>query len=226
VRARSVGRLIVVEGLDACGKSTLAEMLARHLGGEGRPAFLLTRHTATERSGGYVTDHLTALRTLIWEYPPHARTSELGFGHWSALIGAWFHAVDHTLVRPLLATGTWVVADSWFHKFMARFTLQVGTAAAAAPFRGLTRPDSVLWLDVPPEECAHRRVEFRSTESGEWHAHADGFVDYQRRVRQVYVELAEKLDWERLPPADVEEVAAEAYARITGADNVGQRVAS
>jgi hypothetical protein len=190
------------------------------------PAFLLTRHTVTERSGGYVIDHLTALRTLIWEYPPHARTSELGFGHWSALIGAWFHAVDHTLVRPLLATGTWVVADSWFHKFMARFTLQVGAAAAAAPFRGLTRPDSVLWLDVPPEECAHRRAEFRSTESGEWHAHADGFVDYQRRVRQVYVELAEKLDWERLPPADAPEVAAEAYARITGVDNVGQRVAT
>ncbi len=216
----------MVEGLDACGKSTLARLLTRHLDSESGPAFLLTRRTATQRTGGYVTDHLAALRALIWEYPPHARTSDLGFGHWSALIGAWFHAVDHTLVRPLLATGTWVVADSWFHKFMARFTLQVGAADAAAPFRGLTSPDSVLWLDVPPEECANRRVEFRSTESGEWHAHADGFVDYQRRVRGVYAELAERLGWERLEPAGVAEVAAEAYARITGADNVEERIAT
>lgn len=192
------GLLVSFEGIDASGKSTIARSLVERLIDEGHDAILLDRHTAVAAVDGYLADHLAGLRRLIWEYPPDAVTSRLGFAHWAQLISAWFHAVDHTVVRPALADGRWVVADSWFYKFAARFTLTVGPAAALVPFEGVIRPQASIWLDVDPRECLGRRAELRSTESGEWQglaSGADAFVSYQGQVGEVYREFAAADGW-------------------------------
>jgi thymidylate kinase len=201
------GGLISVEGIDASGKSTVARRLVDALAAEGHEVALLDRRTAVAATQGYVADHLAGLRQLIWEYPPDAVTSELGFGHWAALIGAWFHAVDHTVVRPALAAGRWLVADSWYFMFAARFALTVGATKAAAPFAGVTRPHSSIWLDVDPRECVGRRDRPRPTESGEWHrmdTGASSFIAYQDRVRAEYRMFASAGGWLRLESEDEE----------------------
>jgi dTMP kinase len=209
--------LIAVEGIDGCGKSSLARMLADGLSAEGRDVLLLDRGSVTGAVTGYPADHLARLRALIWDYPRDAVTSQLGFRHWSHLVAAWFHAVDHLVVRPVTAAGTLVIADSWYHKFAARFTLTAGAAAAQLPFAGLSQPRMVLWLDVPPAECAARRPRPRATERGEWQglaAASDGFVAYQSRVRAAYASLAAEHGWERIGPGSTAEVTARARALL------------
>jgi thymidylate kinase len=188
------GCLVAVEGIDGSGKSTLAAELTRVLAGRGQHATLVDRRTAPGAAGGYPGSHLHALRQLIWEYPQGARTSLLGFGHWSRLLASWFAAVDHTVVRPALEGGGWVVADPWYYKFAARFALSVGLDDALALFAGTSTPGAVVWLDVAPEECASRRTDPRRTESGEWQG-GEGFVRYQRAVRSQYVTLAAANGW-------------------------------
>ena len=199
------GRFLSVEGIDASGKSTLAAALAGWLAARGRPALLLDRHGAVAAAEGYPAEHLAGLRRLIWEYPPQARTSQLGFAHWANLLAAWYHAVDEVVVRPAVAAGTWVVADSWFYKFAARFAVTVGPDAAQRAFVGVTAPDPVLWLDVAPQVCAGRRDTMRPTERGEWqgldrrpaptNGPDPGFLTYQAHVRGAYARLAAEHGW-------------------------------
>ncbi|TDB91381.1 hypothetical protein E1264_01760 [Actinomadura sp. KC216] len=210
---RSRGLLVSVEGIDGSGKSELAASLAARLAEEHRDALLLDRHTATAGLSGYLADHLAGLRRLIWEYPPGAVTSDLGFHHWTGLIGAWFHGLDHLVVRPALDAGRPVVADSWFYKFTARFALTAGHSDAGEPFVGVSVPDLVIWLDVPPETCADRRPDARATERGEWQGLADepdAFTTYQHRVRGAYRRLAAAHQWCRLGPMDLPELTERA----------------
>lgn len=199
------GRLIAVEGIDASGKTSLAEGVVAALHRRGRPALLVSRASAPDLAGGYPGEHLRGLRRLIWEYDADARTSALGFEHWAHLIAAWFAAVDEVVVRPAVAAGHDVVADSWWPKFAARFATQVGPARASEVFRGVADADDVLWLDVPPEVCAARRSTVRPTEAGEWRgmpAGVDGFVAYQAQVRAQYAAMAAARGWTVLPPAE------------------------
>ena len=199
---------LAVEGIDASGKSTLARALADRLGGT-----LLDRRTAGAAADGWAAAHLAGLRRLIWEYPPGVATSQLGFGHWSRLLGAWFAAVDAVVLRPALDRGGVVVADSWWPKFAARFAVTVGPAAAAAVFDGVSAPDAVVWLDVPPEVAVRRRTELRGTEDGEWTG-TPGFLAYQGQVREAYAALAAAHGWLRVPAGPPGDVLAEAVDRL------------
>jgi thymidylate kinase len=208
---------VSVEGIDGSGKSTLARRLAARAHAAGRPVLLLDRDSAVELAGGYAGDHLAALRRLIWDYPAGVATSQLGFGHWSRLVAAWFAAVDHTVVRPVLASGVGIVADSWYLKYVARFALTVDLPAAERLFAGVSAPSAVVWLDVPPEVCVGRRAALRRTESGEWLGLSGGdgaFVAYQGRVRQAYARLAVARQWQRVEGGDVDQVVAAASAGL------------
>lgn len=210
--ARRSGRFIAVEGIDGSGKSSVAAELARDLTASGASAVLVDRHTAPGLAAGYPGSHLRSLAALIWEYPVSAHTSRLGFGHWSHLLAAWFHAVDHLVVRPALAEGAYVVADSWCHKFVARFALTVDLPRAQAVFAGVSVPERVLWLDVPPEVCMRRRTQLRATERGEWQGldtADDGYLAYQAGVRSMYRALATAGGWRVLTAVDRAAVRAE-----------------
>jgi thymidylate kinase len=200
------GRFIAVEGIDAAGKSTVAAELVEHLTNAGADAVLLSRRTAPALAGGgYPEQHLRSLAALIWDYPPTARTSVLGFNHWSQLLASWFHAVDEVVLGPLLAAGCHIVADSWCGKYIARFAVTVGLADAQRPFVGLREADPVLWLDVSPQLCADRRETLRATERGEWQGldrAVDGYLRYQTEIRGWYQALAETGRWQRIWQVD------------------------
>jgi dTMP kinase len=212
------GSLIAVEGIDGSGKSTVAREIADALEQVGLRAVLVSRATAPEIANGYCAEHLRTLGRLIWDYPETAKTSALGFGHWAHLLASWFAAVDHTVIRPAVARGTCIVADSWYYKFAARFALGVGLKQALGFFRDVSVPDTVIWLDVPPETCLARRRTLRSTERGEWQDLDDGggaaFVEYQGKVRRMYRALASACSWEVVASTDRASVAGEIGRRL------------
>lgn len=216
------GLLVAVEGIDASGKSTVARGMVRRIAGTGRRILLLDRAGAAGALAGYPAGHVEGLHRLIWDYPEGARTSQLGFEHWRHLLAAWFHAVDHLIVRPAVADGVWVVADSWFYKYVARFALTAGLRDAESSFSGVSVPSIVVWLDVDPEVCVRRRATTRATETGEWlglEGSAPAFVDYQRRVRDVYRSLATMHDWARIDLEDADAVVGRSCARLLGASS-------
>jgi thymidylate kinase len=223
--AEGPARLVAVEGIDGSGKTTVARRLVRALRKAGGEAVLVSRETVPDALDDYRAAHLRSVRGLIWDYPPDARTSDLGFGHWRHLLAAWFAAVDHAVVQPALARGAFVVADSWYYKFVARFAVATGLARAQEAFAGISEADLVLWLDTPPDVCLRRRPELRSTEAGEWtraDGGADGFLAYQSAVRETYGRLARSRSWTAVASPNAAGPAVEA---VLGA-LVPERVAS
>jgi dTMP kinase len=201
VTARGPGRLIALEGIDGCGKSTQARLLADRLGAQ------LTFEPGATRLGG-------SLRTLLLDrdQPPVSGRAE-------ALLMAADRA-QHVaeVVRPALDAGTWVVTD--------RFS--ASTLAYQGYGRGLDRteldpligwatggltPDLTVLIEVPVELARARRGdgdEDRLELEGE---------QFQRRVAEGYHRLAE----EAVTPwlvvdgtGPVEEVAAAVWAGVEG----------
>lgn len=150
------GRLVVLEGIDGCGKTTQIEALRHWLPLSG----LMTPQAevvVTREPGG--TAFGQALRQLLLHPPadqePVGRAELLLYAADRAQ-----HVVER--IEPSLAAGHWVLSD--------RFT--GSTTAYQGHGRGLPleairqletfatdglQPDLTLWLDVPLEEALQRR---------------------------------------------------------------------
>jgi len=139
-----VGRLIVVEGIDGSGKSTLVAGLAEALRARGVDAV-----ATKEPTDGPHGRRIRALAAAGERLPPE---EELALFEKDRAA----HTVE--LVRPALAAGRWVVQDRGFH-----------STAAYQGARGLDRdwilrrsgalapePDVLLWLDLPVEAALAR----------------------------------------------------------------------
>jgi len=145
----SEGRFVVLEGSDGCGKSTQAARLVQALTDRGIVVQATFEPGATELG--------RALRRVL-----------LGGDHAvSARAEALLMAADRaehvdTVVRPALATGTWVVSDRFVGSSLAyqggARGLGFDAIAAINAFAtaGLV-PDVVVYLQAPVEVLAARR---------------------------------------------------------------------
>jgi len=172
VTASGRGRLIALEGIDGCGKSTQAGVLAGRLGA------LLTFEPGATPLG-------TALRTVLLDrdQPPVAGRTE-------ALLMAADRA-QHVaeVVEPALAAGTWVVTDRFSASTLAYQgygrDLDRGELMDLIEWatHGLT-PDVTVLVDVPLDVASSRR---RGTVGDRFEGEGTGF---QQRVADGYHRLA------------------------------------
>jgi dTMP kinase len=166
------GRLIALEGIDGCGKSTQADLLAQALGA------LQTFEPGATRLG-------STLRRLLLDrgQAPVGERAE------ALLMAADRSQHISEVVRPALEAGTWVVTD--------RFS--ASTLAYQGYGRGLDRtelemlvrwatgglePDVTVLIDVPVEVAARRRDDGHEDRlEGQGH-------DFLKRVAEGYRRLA------------------------------------
>jgi thymidylate kinase len=194
------GRFLSFEGIDGSGKSTLTEGLVARLRDTGIDA-VAVRKTSMPGDDPFARQHFAQLKAALWDYPKDADISKLGNRHWLHLLAAWYAALDVRVVRNHLAAGRWVVSDGWFYKYLARFALkpEIGEHFAANCFQGLSRPDKVYYLDVPPEVAFRRRANFHPSELGAFDGlqgeAAACYLAYQKQVRAAYHGLARQHDW-------------------------------
>jgi dTMP kinase len=193
------GRLIALEGIDGCGKSTQAAALAQALGAQ------LTFEPGATPVGARLRELL--LNTEDSAPSPRAE----------ALLMAADRA-QHVaeVVQPALDAGTWVVTDRFSASTLAyqgygrgldraELDLLIGWATG-----GLT-PDLTVLIDVPVELARARRGggdEDRLELEGE---------QFQRRVAEGYHRLAEEAvtPWLVVDGTGaVEEVAASVWAGV------------
>ncbi len=203
--ASTPGRLIALEGIDGCGKSTQARLLADRLGA------LLTFEPGATAVGG-------SLRTLLLE-PGQAPVAE----RTEALLMAADRA-QHVaeVVRPALDRGTWVVTDRY----------SASTLAYQGYGRGLDLDDLyrlVEWATggLSPDLSILVEVDLalgRARRSGSADDRMEGQGDgFRQRVADGYRRLAERqvTPWLVVDGAGtVEEVAADVWAGVQ--DRLGQ----
>jgi len=190
------GRLIALEGIDGCGKSTQARLLAGRLGA------LATFEPGATRLG-------SALRGLVLGRdgaPVSPRTEAL-------LMAADRAQHVAEVIVPALEAGSWVVTDRYsastlayqgFGRGLDRRDLEglIGWAT------GGIRPDLTVLFDLPVEVAAARR---RGTGDGEDRMEAEGSA-FQQRVADGYLALAaERVDpWLVVDATESVEVIADA----------------
>lgn len=178
------GRLIVIEGPDGVGKSTLAGLLADGLGERIAPRVLLLREPGTTVLGEQV-------RTIVKNphVPLKPRAEALLFAAARAQLAG-------EKLAPLLADGHWLVLDRFVLSSLVYqgvlHGLDVHEVAELSRFAlaGI-EPDRVLCLELP-EGALRTRLERRS---GQRPGHEDDrFDDYsdehKRRIAEAYRTLA------------------------------------
>jgi dTMP kinase len=175
-RSRPTGSAFyAVEGVDGTGKSHLVRSLARRgvvAGGQSVAVLLKDADNAAPSALG--TERLAGMHALTWSYPVDEEVWRYSQRYWLYTLLGWYQLYHETRVLPELRRGRVVVADGWFYKHWARFSLSGDDdlrSTARQLFLSLPRPDAVFLLDTPVSTAAHRlRGSFKPSEAGAFEA--------------------------------------------------------
>ena len=136
------GRLIVIEGPDASGRSTQITMLTSKLEADGHAVL----NTGLRRSELISRGILEAKRNLV-----------LGKRTISLFYAADFADQLENKIIPALHSGYVVLADRYIYTLMARDAVRgISTTWSHNLFGFAMKPHLVFYLDVDPNELVHR----------------------------------------------------------------------
>ena len=175
----SLGKFIVIEGIDGAGTTTQRDLLCGHLKECGVPVV-----ATQEPSHGHIGQLIR--RVLSGSVQVDNKT-----------LGLLFTAdrMDHlaTIIIPALVRGDWVVSDRYYY---STFVYQTVSEEVDDPEKVLEWlvavnrfcrvPDLVLMIDTPVELAASRVAERQDKEIFDQ-------LDFQRRLARVYSSLGEDL---------------------------------
>lgn len=213
--------LIDIEGIDGAGKSSVARAVVQQMATSACKTMLF-QHKRPVLENPYIAAHLEGLGRILWERDATEPRRLLDNEHWVYLSAAWLQAVEQHALRPALRAYDVVVADSWYPKLLSRFALKDDHIYRLARlcYSSLTMPDCIFLLDVPAEECAHRKTEYGYSECGNFDGlrgiNRDNFITYQQKVYRTLMALAEQQGWRLVPCAGrtVDQVASVICAQI------------
>ena len=179
----STGRFITFEGGEGCGKSTQIRLLAERLRAAGKKV-LLTR----EPGGTALAERIRSLVREESDDPPNSRAETLLF------IASRAQVVE-SVIRPALASGTWVLCDRFadstfaYQGYGRGLDLEELKRINSFATGGL-EPDRTILLNVSPEVSAKRmraREAATNTDADRMEKAGDGF---HARLKQGFLELA------------------------------------
>jgi dTMP kinase len=147
----SIGRFIVLEGIDGCGKSTQATRLVERLRGAGR-AVVHTREPGGTRLGERVRALL--LGKDLGEIDPRAEVF---------LYQAARAQIAAEVIRPALERGEVVVCERGHYATMAYQTAAHAAAAAGAPAAMVRETSSWATAGTEPDRAVLLDLEARSS---------------------------------------------------------------
>lgn len=177
------GRLIVIEGPDASGRSTQIGMITAKLEADGH-AVLNTGLRRSELTGEGIMEakkeHILGKRTM------------------SLFYAADFADQLENKIIPALRAGYIVLADRYIYTLMARDAVRGISRRWSHQLYGFTIiPDLVFYLDVSPEELVHRVFQ-KNTFLDYYESGADlglsddmydSFIAYQRLIAKEFQKM-------------------------------------
>lgn len=204
--SKTRARFICFEGIDGSGKTSAATSLASALDEAGCPAVFVPRKEPVCKDSR-LNGRLELLAELIWGYG-ELPIEKFGDHHAFFNMASWYSAIDSQRIRPTLDTGTTVVMDNWYFKFLARMMLKKGldTTMLHSCFSHLTKPDLVFYLEIDAATAAHRKTHFNRGESGSFDGmgspNASNFIRYQEMVANVLDRFSANNDWIKISTAE------------------------
>ncbi len=177
-------KFVVFEGIDGCGKSTQARMLADFLAENSIP-FILTQEPSDSEYGKKVRELLSQKNPdpdELLEYFVNDRK--------------WH--VDNE-IKPFLDKGFIVICDRYYHSTFAYQSIHHGIEKILNLHKGILKPDIVVIFDIPPE------VALKRTNTNEYFEK----LDFLKKVRENYKNLREILKDENIVYLDVKEKSVE-----------------
>jgi len=175
---------ITLEGPDGSGKTTQIELLAERLRDLGHEV-PITR----EPGGTPIGDQI---RAVVHDVKNVEMTRETEF----LLYSASRAQLVRQLIRPHLERGGTVVCDRFADSSMAyqgygrELDLEMIGCITQFATGGLT-PDLTIYLDLPVEVGLERKQSAHAVQAGEWNRLDQQTMDFHRRVRQGYLEMAQ-----------------------------------
>ena len=170
---------ITLEGPDGSGKSSQIGPLAQYIQEQGYPVF-----TTREPGGTQISDQVRKILADLKNKGMIPRTEILLF------CAARAQLVEE-VIRPRLEDGQVVISDRYADSTLAY--QGYGHGLDLAFLRELLNfatgnlwPDLTLYLDIEPEKGLLRRKDG----GGEWNRLDDYALDFHKRVRQGYLEMA------------------------------------
>lgn len=204
---KNPGALITFEGLDGCGKTTQLNLQAERLRHESRSVMV------TKEPGG------TAVGRQIREIVLNAANGPLASATELALMFAARAQHIEEVIRPALAAGQLVLCDRFTDSTVAyqgygrRIPLGDIDALNQILCRGFA-PDLTLFLDIDPETAAERARSRNQTVPGNETRFEDEGLEFFRRVRQGYGDIAQR-EPHRVRVVDGRGGIAEVHARVS-----------
>lgn len=168
------GKLVILEGVDGSGKSTVARALHQYLILEG----IDTIHIGTSTSSMAYSDISDFVRTNILSGKSNFSAETQGL-----VFCAILNDLIDTHILPSIDKGVWVICE--------RFTLSTRIYQANSPITALTInmletkvvPDLTIVLDIPPQVYSDRALEANKMDYFEKRP-IEEIAERRRRYRQ------------------------------------------
>ncbi len=185
------GRLLVLEGIDGCGKTTQINHLFKWLPNSGLMPKEASLHLTREPGGTALGQ---ALRQLLL-HPPEEKSPE-------PLTELLLYAADRAqhieqFIRPTLQKGDWIISDRFsgstlaYQGFGRQLDIAVIKDLELIATQGLM-PDLTFWLDIPIQESLVRR----GTKPND-RIEAEG-ADFLAKVASGFAQIAKEERWIRI----------------------------
>ena len=207
------GRLIVLEGIDGCGKSTqirrLAEWLPKSDLFPKKASLRITREPGGSKLGKKLREFLLTKEEGESPLP---------------LTELMLYAADRAqhveeVIRPCLEKGDWVISDRFsgstfaYQGYGRKLNLELIETLDLIATNGL-KPDLTLWLKISVEESIHRRKDMEDDRMEK-----EG-IAFLNRVNDGFKRLAKK---EKCVEIDAEKDADSVFQSIENAINIRLR---
>lgn len=193
--------IVVFEGIDGSGKSTLIRRTAEKLSERGAKVQPYTFYNT-----GFLDKNWLLYYRVFKE-----RAHEVG----SAIIANDFHWLMKTEVYPFVESGGIALFDRYYYTAIARDTVRGALAEQNEQYRDAPSPDLVFFLDASPLDTVARKSEdelgffecgldighmknleerYRMYQEGRIEKLTEKFVEFQEKVYQEYKEINYKTE--------------------------------
>lgn len=176
---------VTFEGPEGSGKTTQIELLRGYLEEKGYSVL------ATREPGG--TSIGDQIRAILLD----PRNTEILPASEALLFSAARAQIVHQVIRPYLQQGGIVLCDRYadstlvYQGYGHGLDLEMLHTITALATGGL-KPDLTIYLDIDVEEGLRRKLAAHEAERTEWNRLDQQELDFHRRVREGYLEMAAK----------------------------------